>query len=556
MANHHILRHCLLFDLLIPLFLPSVQSPLLALVFHPPLWTSSPQIPVPHHPNSWIAPVCLLLGRVVVSWGALAPNFFISTVHWYLSSHGVCVTVLTLRPSNPRTRTDCAPVATQPTCISREAGEINCCPNTAVVSLWIWWVCTLLLLPLSLKALKRNPETCACGGAQTDHGRETAPPILSQLPPTQAKPWTPTLAPVLGPTRLVVDSSPITHPFPPDQQLSATAGKRQTISIGRSTTRNSGGIPSPALPTAHRQTRPTTALSHQLLKPLPGLMVIFLPICISPAAASGLVTSLAFQMGQPQVQDLPPSFLQQFQVKPGADFNSFLSRFKENNLLFTVGANDNIRPAITKGLEGLIAEGAPTLPRPSHPNSLGGPDWEFLSCKLITRRAKAGQDEDRRFLEIKRPTTPLAPVDYNVNTITKKFGYKDTLRQDPSEPDKFVFIGTQAQLVHFHPLSNILPIGARYPGHCSASIENVYNKDFDENDDRLTLPHGCYVYQLLHGLNISRGDMDETFARLLSRCVKAEMCPCLPTIPDNEVGVLQFTPRAALTHFQSRPTGC
>ena len=44
-------------------------------------------------------------------------------------------------------------------------------------------------------------------------------------------------------------------------------------------------------------------------------------------------------------------------------------------------------------------------------------------------------------IEITMPSVMLAPVDYNVNTATKLFGFKNTLGADLSEPEKFVSIG-------------------------------------------------------------------------------------------------------------------
>jgi len=44
-------------------------------------------------------------------------------------------------------------------------------------------------------------------------------------------------------------------------------------------------------------------------------------------------------------------------------------------------------------------------------------------------------------IEIKTSSEMLAPVDYNVNMVTKLFGFKNTLRVDPSEPEKFIAIG-------------------------------------------------------------------------------------------------------------------
>ena len=50
-----------------------------------------------------------------------------------------------------------------------------------------------------------------------------------------------------------------------------------------------------------------------------------------------------------------------------------------------------------------------------------------------------------KVIEIKTSSAMLAPVDYNVRTITKQFGIKNTIREDPAEPEKFVIIGMRVQ---------------------------------------------------------------------------------------------------------------
>jgi hypothetical protein len=111
------------------------------------------------------------------------------------------------------------------------------------------------------------------------------------------------------------------------------------------------------------------------------------------------------------------------------------------------GNNDAMSDAINEQVR-LIAVGGPQLPRPE-----GGIDrhdvrcWEFLSCKRVKISPKnlRGQQntdtEKRSFVRIDIPLTQPAPVDFNVNTVTRTFGFKNTIRVALEEPEKFVIIG-------------------------------------------------------------------------------------------------------------------
>jgi hypothetical protein len=153
--------------------------------------------------------------------------------------------------------------------------------------------------------------------------------------------------------------------------------------------------------------------------------------------------------------DLPANFWKNFSLETGAAFDSFLSRCKAHDLFFSVevpGDNDDgncdaMSDAINEQVR-LIAVGGPQLARPE-----GGIDqhdvrcWEFLSCKHVKISPKnlRGQQntdtEKRNFVRIDIPSTQPAPIDFNVNTVTRTFGLKNTIRVTLEEPEKFVIIG-------------------------------------------------------------------------------------------------------------------
>lgn len=167
------------------------------------------------------------------------------------------------------------------------------------------------------------------------------------------------------------------------------------------------------------------------------------------------------QMKELQIQhrsDLPENFLRRFWIELGAAFELFLSQCKEHGWLFSVevpedeGSSHAMVDAINEGVRNIGVHGGPKLPKPEGELDQDGERcWEFLSCKRIKRKVKdlRGQPRHRRnaedkttFVEITTSAAMLAPVDYNVNTITKVLGFKNTLREDPQEPEKFVAIGT------------------------------------------------------------------------------------------------------------------
>ena len=95
--------------------------------------------------------------------------------------------------------------------------------------------------------------------------------------------------------------------------------------------------------------------------------------------------------------------------------------------------------------------------------------------------------------------------------------------------------------------------GARYPGHCAAPIKGVYHEGFGEGDCDILLPHGCYVYRLLHGLNICGENTNVTFAQLLKRCKNGNNNPACPVVAtlasEDEVRTLHSTACSGLTFF-------
>jgi hypothetical protein len=155
--------------------------------------------------------------------------------------------------------------------------------------------------------------------------------------------------------------------------------------------------------------------------------------------------------------DLPANLLQRFWIEPGAPFDEFLQRFKEHDLFFTVEVpnEDDDRNAMVNVIEEKVHSihmgGGPELP--TRQGDLAQHErrhWEFLSCKKVKSNVQhlrarsnrgSGSTEKRQFVEISSSTKMLAPVDYNSATITKQLGFKNTLRMNRGDPDKFVVIG-------------------------------------------------------------------------------------------------------------------
>jgi hypothetical protein len=159
------------------------------------------------------------------------------------------------------------------------------------------------------------------------------------------------------------------------------------------------------------------------------------------------------------MSDLPTDFLQTILFEPGDPFNMFLTRCKDHNLFFSVevpGDNDEtdnnaMLDAINEQVRHIVSIGGPELPKPENDvGQYGGRHWEFLSCKIYKLNPKIlrGQEEQEHagtqkmnFIKIELPSTQLAPVDFNVNMATRTFGFKNPIRTDRGEPDKFVVIG-------------------------------------------------------------------------------------------------------------------
>ena len=110
--------------------------------------------------------------------------------------------------------------------------------------------------------------------------------------------------------------------------------------------------------------------------------------------------------------------------------------------------------------------------------------------------------------------------------------------------------------MHFRLLRCASSTGARYPGNCSAPIKGVYHEGFCEDDYDILVPHACYVYRLLHGLNIRGEDTNMMFARLLERCKNGDnypACPIMATLAsEDEVRTLHSVAYSGLTLFRNR----
>ena len=107
--------------------------------------------------------------------------------------------------------------------------------------------------------------------------------------------------------------------------------------------------------------------------------------------------------------------------------------------------------------------------------------------------------------------------------------------------------------MHSCLLSCASSTGARYPSHCSAPIKDVYHEGFDEDDCDILIPHACYAYRLLHGLNIRGENTNVTFARLLKRCKSGDNYPACPIVAtlasEDEVRTLHSVAYSGLTLF-------
>ena len=256
--------------------------------------------------------------------------------------------------------------------------------------------------------------------------------------------------------------------------------------------------------------------------------------------------------------DIPSDFVQKFWIAPGTDFYQFLARLVENDLLFTieVPADASDGPSVLQQIDDELgtrrATGGPTLPKSSR---TFGPEpshsWQLLSCKQTKVKPKdlrAGNirqgKEKQEFIEIKATSEMLAPVDYKVATVTKRFGFKNPLRSEEGDPEMLVVIGEHTGWL-VGAVTQYQSSGARFPGYCTASIGSVFHDDFEEGHDDILYKHGCYPYRLLHGLTICGQNTEDTFAPLLRRCSSGRngpMCHCDPDalVSDDEVSLFLY----------------
>lgn len=153
-------------------------------------------------------------------------------------------------------------------------------------------------------------------------------------------------------------------------------------------------------------------------------------------------------------QDLPRNFVDKFWIESGDDFEQFVQRFHQHDLFFSIEVasdNDNshtVIDAINGELEKIHLAGGPKLPAPAEANAGGSTVerwWDILSCKVPKTKAKSprgGSTEKKSYVQILASQTMLAPVDFNMKTITKTFGYNNIRRLDLDEPQKLIVIGT------------------------------------------------------------------------------------------------------------------
>lgn len=233
-------------------------------------------------------------------------------------------------------------------------------------------------------------------------------------------------------------------------------------SASRATIRNRGGIPSPASTPTRPPTRAGPVKSRARLTPSSKLSILFLPLYVSEAAAAADYNgSLALQMKKlqmPQGSGLPEDFLEKFWLEP-EEFCRFLLRCQSKDLFFTVsvpdedGSNTTLLDAVNQVLATLSSRGGPGLPKSEVEIFRDqARQWEFLTCKAVKvsatklrgriRAGKKDRKEKKTVIHIgSESTTILAPVDYNVQYVTKTFGFKNPLRENESEPEKFVVVG-------------------------------------------------------------------------------------------------------------------
>lgn len=152
---------------------------------------------------------------------------------------------------------------------------------------------------------------------------------------------------------------------------------------------------------------------------------------------------------------LPVNLLQKFWIHPN-DFQPFLRLFQEHELFFSVDISDEgsdnlaVINAINEELDRVRRIGGPTLQGAG--GETGGQDrlWEFLSCRQVKVKPKdlrgqlstsTGPMQKMDFIEIRSSSKMLSPFEYRVDKIVKAFGFKNMLREDRSESEKFVAIG-------------------------------------------------------------------------------------------------------------------
>jgi hypothetical protein len=131
----------------------------------------------------------------------------------------------------------------------------------------------------SLSVPQRNPGKCICTGTRADHSVSDG---LLRAPSQTSRTWeTSSHPPIPGPSRPLVNSTPITNIFSPTRPLGQTVNERREVSTLRATTRNRGGIPGipPSPSFSARAVRGGQARTNSLIRQqeTSKLTIFFLP---------------------------------------------------------------------------------------------------------------------------------------------------------------------------------------------------------------------------------------------------------------------------------------
>lgn len=152
---------------------------------------------------------------------------------------------------------------------------------------------------------------------------------------------------------------------------------------------------------------------------------------------------------------IPKDFVKTFWITPVSEFPRFLQRLEQNKLLFTIDIpadhsdGPSVKQQIGDEMKERIEAGGPALPLPSKPDEVEpSRHWEVLSCKNVNVKSKdlrgasgRGNAPKQGAIEIKALSEVLAPVDYDLGTLVKSYGFKNPFQINENEPKMFIFIG-------------------------------------------------------------------------------------------------------------------